>query len=106
VEARHRAGAFAAQPPGDPRELVLRHLPRSSGQLLPTAAGGAGAGGRALPAPVAPLPPRRWAIAGGGGLGGEAGAHDGQREGSDTVEHRVEVAVVTAAACLSVCKLF
>jgi hypothetical protein len=98
VEARHRASAFAAQPLGDPRELILCHLPRSSGQLLPTSAG------RALLALVVPLSPRRWAIAGGGGLGGEAGAHDGQREGSDTVGHMVEVAVV--AACLPVCKLF
>jgi hypothetical protein len=42
---------------------------------------------------MAPLPPRHWAIAGGGGIRGEAGAHDSQWEGSNTVEHRVEVAV-------------
>jgi hypothetical protein len=76
VEARHRAGAVAAHPAGDPRELVLRHLSPSSGRLL-AAAGEAAS--RAFPGPAAPLPPpRRRAGAGGGGLGGEAGAHGGQ----------------------------
>lgn len=96
VEASHGARAVAVHPPGDPRELVLRHLSPSSEQLL-AAAGEGAAGGRALPAPAAPLPQRR-PFAGGGGLGGEAGAHGGQWDGGNRVEHRVRV--VTADCCM------
>lgn len=80
MEARRRAGAVGARPPGDPRELLLRHhLPVGAGEL--PAADGAGeedaAAGRALPlaaeaVPLAPpVRPRRLVA----GLGGEAGAH-------------------------------
>jgi len=86
VEARHGARAVAVHPPGDPRELVLRHLSPAPRQPL-AAAGEGAAGGEALPAPAASLPPGR-PVAGGGGLGGEAGAHGGQWEGGNRVEHR------------------
>lgn len=96
VEARHRARAVAEHPPGDPRELVLCHLPPAPGHLL-AAAGEGAAARRALPAPAAPLPPRR-PVSGGGGLGGEAGAHGDQWEGGNREEHRV--GVVTADCCV------
>jgi hypothetical protein len=66
VETRRRARAVGAHPPGDPRELVLRHLSPASGELLAAAGEGATCG-RALPPPAVPLPPRRHG-AGGGGL--------------------------------------
>jgi len=98
VEARHGARSVAVHPPGDPRELVLRHLCPDSRQ--PLAAAGEGAAARkALPDPAAPLPPRR-PVAGGGGLGGEAGAHGGQWEGGNRVEHRVRVVTAGCGALL------
>lgn len=88
VEARHRARAVRAHPPGDPPDLLLCHLSPggAAGELLAAArAAGEGAtGSHALSVPAASLPPplrpsRRGASSGAGGwLGGEAGAHGDQ----------------------------